>query len=207
MPVASPNEGAPRARPDAPVGTSGDHQDGAAAAPEPWRMGPELTAFFKQEMPGMVKFAWARLGTRQDGEDAACNAMFELARRWDKIDKPRAYVWQVLRNEIKKMSAAAGRTIAYPPDVMAELAGAAADGDFDDQQGTQWVNEHLASLPPTQHDVMHLRVVNGLNIEETARFLSKSKDTVRQHHAQARKTLKSRMPRRPGSGTAGKDGQ
>ncbi len=54
--------------------------------------------------------------------------------------------------------------------------------------GSEWVREVLDSLPPLQRDIVLLRVIGGLSVEETARIVGRRPGAVRtaQHRALAR---------------------
>lgn len=56
----------------------------------------------------------------------------------------------------------------------------AADDTVEQRLGTEWVESALQGLPPAQRDVVALRVIAGLTLEETAQTVGRSVGAVKQ---------------------------
>lgn len=84
-------------------------------------------------------------------------------------------------------------------EVEAEHAVHVAGGDVEaeaiESLGTGWVHDVLAGLSPVQRDVLLLRVVAGLGIEQVAAALGKSGGAVKQHQRRGLIALRERLNR------------
>ena len=71
---------------------------------------------------------------------------------------------------------------ADPPEQMSY------DDPFSEAIGSRWVYDVLDSLPPHQRDILLLRVIGGLSVDQTAAIVGKQPGAVRtaQHRALAR---------------------
>ncbi len=101
----------------------------------------------------------------------------------------RGWVFTIARRRMANHRRSAGRrrTTPVPPDTLAEVATTEDPSDFVmDRMSAQSAITQLASvLSPEQAEVVVLRVVGGLTVEEVARVVGKRPGTVRvlQHRA------------------------
>ena len=113
-----------------------------------------------------------RIGTFEGGERAFRAWVFSIARR---------------RLADHRRRGARRRTVAVSEEVFASIADGCDPAEIavEDLSSEEALARLTATLPPSQAEVVVLRVVGGLSVEETARVVAKRPGTVRvlQHRA------------------------
>jgi RNA polymerase sigma factor (sigma-70 family) len=82
------------------------------------------------------------------------------------------------------------KTLATEPEALAELS-AASDGEREalDHLGTGWALDQIATLPPDQAEVVLLRVIGDLSVEEVASIVGKRPGAIRSLQLRALRRL------------------
>ena len=160
----------------------------AAQAGEEWA----VARLYQSLQPALLRYLRAR--DPQDAEDIAAEVWLEVARALTKFeggeDGFRAYVFTIARRRMlnAKRGRARRRADAMP---MEELSGALPATDDPAEEaaaridGAAAVARIVALLPPEQADILLLRVVGRLGVDEVAAIVGKRPATVRviQHRA------------------------
>ncbi len=117
-------------------------------------------------------------------EDIAQEAFVRVARHWDDLVTPRAYVTKVARN----LAVDALRSRAYEASVdleMLETLAPEADEDYDSINLMQLIKSAVAGLPARQRSVL-LLTATGLQANEIGGHLGVAASTVHVHLHRAR---------------------
>lgn len=153
---------------------------------------------FAREMPAIYRYALARLGDAGDAEDAASQVFEEAWKSAPSLEDQglpaRAWLFGIARNVVNRR-----RTLLFrkPPALRLEL--------FDAPHEEWRLSPELAdlgaavrTLPAKHAEVVALRFIHGLSLEETAAVLKTSVDGVKGRQARAlsrlRELLDVRMP-------------
>ncbi len=136
-----------------------------------------------EDIDGEVWLAVAsRLGSFTGGEEELRAWVFAIARR---------------RLAEHRRTAARRRTHAVPPDEIDPApARSAEDEVVEDLSADEAVRFVTATLPPDQAEVVLLRVLGGLDVEEVAALMGKRPGTVRVLQHRALRKLAARLGRR-----------
>lgn len=151
--------------------------------PEPFEV------FFRRELRPLIGLAFALSGSRVAAEDIAQEALAAAARQWDEIGRlehPGGWVRRVVANRSvslirRRVSEAKGharlalrREVAVVPDLPSE-------------------SEHLWAmirrLPRRQAQVVTLRALDTMSLQDIADVLGLSKESVHTHLRRARASL------------------
>jgi len=150
----------------------------------------EFEEFFRASFLDLVRTAMYVGATLQEAEDAAATTLMEMLQRWDRCGPSFAYArMTVVRNFIKDKTRGTGRVARR----LIERGHVSYQEGAEDCQLTageddEWVTHVLSSLPPAQREVMEL-VVKGLNRDEIAETLGKTKEAIRRNLSDARARL------------------
>ena len=134
--------------------------------------------------PGVLGFLRAR--GAPDPEDVAGEAFVQVVRDLPRFEGDwtgfRAWVYSIARN---RMLDSRRRQVRRPDYPVAELAESAEPtGDVNDDALARLELEHvtaiLGQLSPDQRDVLLLRVIGDLSVEEVARVIGKRPGAVKQ---------------------------
>jgi RNA polymerase sigma factor (sigma-70 family) len=164
----------------------------AFPVPQVWPPSPPagFEDFFRASFREVVRAAMYAGATQQEAEDAAEQALEEMLRDWGIRERSLAYARKAaVHNFIKAKTRGSGR-------VARRLVGrghvpwreGAQDRQLTALEDEQWVAWVLSSLPPAQREVMAL-IAKGLDRDEIAGELGKSKQTIRRHLCDARARL------------------
>jgi RNA polymerase sigma-70 factor (ECF subfamily) len=157
---------------------------------ESWR------TFFAQEMPAIYKYALSRLGNAPDAEDLA-GQVFEEA--WEHADgledrglPARVWLFGIARNLV---STHRRRWFRQQPALALEA--------FDAPMAERGMDPELldlarsiADLAASHAEVISLRFIHGLSLQETAEVLGTSVDGVKGRQARALADLRERLGER-----------
>jgi RNA polymerase sigma-70 factor (ECF subfamily) len=151
-----------------------------------------LAALYEDLQPNVLAFLRARAGGRADADDVASEVWVSVAaglRRFQGDEKGfRGWVFTIAR---RRLIDARRRQMRHATDLAPGEAFAAIPADLDPEREVVARLEYqealavLATLPRDQEDVVLLRVVAGLSVEEVGYALGKRPGTVRvlQHRA------------------------
>jgi RNA polymerase sigma-70 factor, ECF subfamily len=157
---------------------------------------------WRELQPRLLRFLRARGADRAfvDAETVAGETWLQVARDLPKFTGDygafRGWVYAIARNRLIDAQRAEGRR----PSVALQDAMVATLAALDDVESQAQANEELSevlirlkSLPDGQRDVLLLRVVAGLSVEETAKALGRRPGTVRVLAHRGLKTLQAQM--------------
>jgi len=142
--------------------------------------------FVEDRSTALLRTAFLLTGDRGHAEDLLQTTLLRTLRRWVKARAaPEAYARRVLVNlskDRRRTRARRPQETSMPPDV-AVLS--PVDGGYDQVADRRVVLDALAELPPRQRQVVVLRFVEDLSVEQTADLLGCSSGTVKSHTARA----------------------
>ena len=155
--------------------------------PAAWQM------FFEREMPGIFRYARGRLGDSARAEDATAE-VFESAWRsaeafQDRGLPARAWLYGIARNVVANHRRWLFR---QPPQLTLEAFDAARDEPGLSPDRIDLVRA-IAELEPAHAEVITLRFIHDLSLEETAATLGITTDAVKGRQARALQALRSSM--------------
>lgn len=158
--------------------------------PDTWR------ALFEREMPALYRYAFSRLGNASEAEDATSQVFAEA---WEHADAfqdqglpARAWLFGIARNVINTHRR---RFFGRPPAVAIEaFDGASHDPGLD----TDLLDlaRSLTLIEAAHAEVISLRFIHGLSLQETAVALGTSVDGVKGRQARALARLKDQLAER-----------
>jgi RNA polymerase sigma factor (sigma-70 family) len=187
------------------AGTRASASPGADFRP----LAPEgFEEFFRASFPELVKTAMTAGAEREEAEDAAAKTLAEMLPAWPVPGYPLAYARRAVVNNFIKDKTRGNRRVArrlinrghVPHQEGAE------DARLTARENDQWVADVLSVLPPEQRKVMEC-IARGLDREEIAEALGKSRAAVRRSLCDARARLAELLnpdgePRQPSPATA-----
>ncbi len=162
----------------------------------------EFAEFYKKNKNRLYRIAYSKLHNRESSEDAVQETFLRLATSYEKFfglnDNERVtFANVVARNVAVDMYKKANEI-----DIM-ELSGNIAvdnsENPSEDELLYKFTKEKLIEfvrgLPPLQRDVLYLKAVHGMTIQEISMKLSVSENVVRQRLFCARKVIKEALQR------------
>lgn len=158
--------------------------------PDAWR------DLFDREMPAIYRYALSRLGDAARAEDAA-SEVFEQAFRnaesfHDRGLPPRAWLFGIARHVVGSHRRAWFRR---PPQLAIEVF----DGGGEDHglsPDRLDLARAIAELEPAHCEVISLRFIHGLSLQEAAEVIGASTDAVKGRQARALAALRERLSER-----------
>lgn len=150
-------------------------------------------ALFDREMPSIYRYAFSRLGDGGAAEDVTSEVFeraWEHAHTLDDQGLPaRAWLFGIARHVVNSHRRSAFRR---PPQVTLEaFDGGAADRALNPERLD--LARAIAALDAAYSEVISLRFVHGLSLQETAAALSLSLDAVKGRQARALVELRRRL--------------
>ena len=156
----------------------------------PWA----LEALYKDLQPRLLRYLMPQAPAV--AEDLASETWLGVAVVMPRFegdeDAFRAFLFSVARRRLldHRRKEARRRTGAASPEVL-ERSGLVADAEQEamDGLGTGWAMERIASLPPDQSEVVLLRVIGDLSVDEVASIVGKRPGAVRSLQLRALRRL------------------
>lgn len=150
-------------------------------------------ALFDREMPAIYRYAFSRLGDGAAAEDATSEVFeraWEHAHTLDDQGLPaRAWLFGIARHVVNSHRRSVFRR---PAQVALEaFDGGAADGALSPERLD--LARAIAALDAGYSEVISLRFIHGLSLQETAAALSLSLDAVKGRQARALVELRKRL--------------
>ncbi len=188
------------------------HQAEARASASPAAdsrpLAPEgFEEFFRASFRELVRTAMSAGAKPEEAEDAAAKALAEMLPAWPVPGHPLAYARRAVVNNFIKEKTRGNRRVAQRLIDRGHVPHreGAEDARLTAWEDDQWVASTLSVLPPEQRKVMEC-LARGLDREETAEVLGKSRETVRQGLRSARARLAELLnpdgePRQPSPAT------
>lgn len=158
--------------------------------PDAWRV------LFEREMPAIYRYAQSRLANASEAEDATSQVFAEAWEHAEAFEDqglpPRAWLFGIARNVINTHRR---RWFGRRPAVAIEaFDGAAADPGLD--ADLLDLARSMALIEPAHAEVISLRFIHGLSLQETAIALGTSVDGVKGRQARALARLKDHLGER-----------
>lgn len=163
----------------------------ASPPTDPRPLAPEgFEEFFRTSYRELVRTAMTAGASLEQAEDAASETLAEMLPKWPVRPYPLAWARRAVLSNFIKDKTRGNRRVAerliqrghVPRQEDME------DGRLTEWEDSQWVAGVLSFLPPAQREVMEC-IARGLDREEIAGKLGKSRDTVRQNFCYARARL------------------
>lgn len=157
-----------------------------------------LAALFDRFYDGVYRFAYVRLGSVADAEEAAAETFTQMVRsirkfRWQGSSFA-AWLFRIARNVVADEQR---RRVRRSEDLRAEVdddaLSPAADEPVVARAEADEMRVMLASLPAEQRQVLELRFAAGLATEEIAQVMDKSPGAVRIQQMRALDALRRGM--------------
>lgn len=147
----------------------------------------ELERIIGLKQDWLFRFAYLRVGKREDAEDIVQDVLLRLYRSKEgltHIDDVERYLIRALRN------ACIDYIRRRPPVVMTALEGAAQileDGDADKEIHEEYerINKLLQMIPPEQAEIVRLHCNDGLTFRQIAEVLDLSEATAKSRYRYA----------------------
>ena len=150
------------------------------------RMFASFDEFVEERSTALLRTAFLLTGDRGHAEDLLQTTLLRTLRRWSRArTAPEAYARRVLVNLSKDRLRARDRRVretAMPPDATALPT---VDAGYDQVADRRVVLDALAELPLRQRQVVVLRFVEDLSVDQTADLLSCSSGTVKSQTSRA----------------------
>ena len=153
------------------------------------RVDEPFDVFYIREQRGLVALAYALTGSRGSAEDIAQEALLAAGRRWESVghfDNPLAWTRRVVAN---RSTSLIRRRITEARTLVKLAAGRPSDDNLDLPSESEHVWAAVRQLPRRQAQVITLRALHGLSLQEMGDVLGVSKETVQTHLTRARAKL------------------
>lgn len=131
---------------------------------------PGFAEFYEAEVDHQVRRAFLMVGTNEHANDIVHDAMVEVYRRWDGIDRPAAYLNRAVLNGCRD----AGRRSATQRRLLGRLAPSSQPTD----ETPDVLDDALRTLPFIQRGAVVLRFYGGMSTNEIADALGCAPGTV-----------------------------
>jgi RNA polymerase sigma-70 factor (sigma-E family) len=143
-----------------------------------------LEVLFRRHYAGLLRMAYALLGTREGAEDAVQDAFVSLFRHWGRLRDPGAaesYVRAAVLNRCRSRIRARILERTRTNDPVVPLHAVGSDEIVGSQEDAAVVGEALRQLPRRQREVVACRYLLELTVAETAETLGISDGAVKRH--------------------------
>lgn len=158
-------------------------------------------ALFATEMPAIFRYVHARLGNAPDAEELTSQVFEEAWKHADAIEDrgvpPRAWLYGIARHVVASHRR---RWLRRPPHLELGALDGASGGTTASAEMID-LAAGIAALPARQAEVVTLRFIHGLSLEETAEVVGASIDAVKGRQARALADLRDRLATRVDAGT------
>jgi RNA polymerase sigma-70 factor (sigma-E family) len=144
------------------------HQPARSSTPAPAARSFEDT--YRDESLGMVRLAFLMLGSRQQAEEVVQDAFAKLLERWDKVEKPAAYLRSCVVN---------GCRTAHRRHILERRVAARERAPVHRGLEADHLQDALAMLPSKRRVAIILRYYDDLSEAEIADVLGVRPGTVK----------------------------
>jgi RNA polymerase sigma factor (sigma-70 family) len=146
--------------------------------------------FFRASFRELVRAAMYAGATLDEAEDAAAKALTEMLRRWGIFEPSLAYARKAAVHNFIKDKTRGTRRVARRLIEQGHIPRreGAEDRQLTAREDEEWVAHVLSSLPTAQREVMEL-IAQGLDRDEIAETLGKTKEAIRRNICDARARL------------------
>jgi len=146
-----------------------------------------VEVLFRRSYPGLLRVAFAMLGSRESAEDAVQDAFVSLVRQWSRLRDPKAaeaYLRSAVINRCRSgiRTRIRDRRLADQTDQPGQpLQAVGSDQLVVQRDESALVASALRSLPRRQREVVACRYLLELSVAETAETLGISAGSVKRH--------------------------
>ena len=161
------------------VSSIGEASDVADASAEP--ADASFVAFAKRQFGGLTALAYGLCGDRVRSPEIAQEALLAAFQRWDEVsqlESPEGWVRRVVANQA---TSAIRRRIVEARALMRLRSRRDLAPMNEPGVDAEWVWAHVRDLPRRQRQVVALRFIEDLTLDEIAATLSVSKSSVSTH--------------------------
>lgn len=155
--------------------------------PGSWR------ALFARETASIYRYVFARLGDPEDAEDVTSEVFEEAWRHIESLEDrqlpPRAWLFGLARNIVARRR----RKLFRQPPVLAIEAFDGSGGDPGADAEILDLVRAVAELSQSHGEVITLRFIHGLSLQETAVALRTTVDSIKGRQARALGELRKRL--------------
>lgn len=151
---------------------------------------------YRSQLLPLVRFLYKRGASWPDACDAAQESFVEALRRWDRIDKPAAWVRITAWRWYVKQQKRDARDVLEAERAWWGSNTCIAEADFELSERAKWVYEAIRELPPRQREVIACHY-DGFETGEIAEILGISHGAVRSNLSYARANLKKILQNAP----------
>jgi len=149
---------------------------------------PRFEAFFRESFREVVRAAMIAGATLEEAQDAAARTLAGMLPAWGAYEHPLAYARRAAVHNFKDKTRGSRRLIQRLVERGDFPAEGAEDRGLTDFEDRDWVADVLSILPPAQREVMEC-IAAGMDRDEIAATLGKTKEAVRQNLCSARARL------------------
>jgi len=159
-------------------------QDGGAAS---------AAELYERHGLALHRYALMLLASRQDAEDAVQQVFASLLKQKAlRLESPEAYLRTAVRSECLGMLRQRTNRADGQDALLEPLSGAV---DRPDERLA--IEAAMRALPPEQREVVHLKVFEGMTLQEIATLTSESINTVASRYRYAMEKLRTALGGRP----------
>ncbi|MFE2914215.1 RNA polymerase sigma factor [Kitasatospora indigofera] len=173
--------------------------------PPSWQI--SYWAFHQQFRTRYLNWAYLRLGSDADAEEAVDATFDNLTDKWGQMlemENLNGYAWKILRHRVFDQARARGRRESPMDAASFDAAMTRQSQDpFADLAEAMVAFHEIRSLPERQRDVMELCACLEYTTEEAAELMGVERATVRSLKRQARQRLIARVRGENAEGTNG----
>jgi RNA polymerase sigma-70 factor (ECF subfamily) len=145
----------------------------------------EFRALYAAEYAAVASYCWSLTRDAELAHDLAQEAFTRLFARWIGVRDPRAYVFRVATNLVRR----AWRSRARQSDVIGELANVLPTQAPAPDIETSGIRTAVQTLPSRLRDVVLLHYFADLSVVEVATALNRPSGTVKRQLSEARSLL------------------
>ena len=172
---------------ESPASSASEAQRLQQRDPDAWRL------LFEREMPAIYRYAQSRVANPTEAEDITSQVFTEA---WEHAEAfkdqglpPRAWLFGIARNVVNSHRR---RLFSRPPVVAVEaFDGAHADPNLD--AALIDLARALTLIEPAHAEVISLRFIHGLSLQDTAIALGATVDAIKGRQARALARLKEHL--------------
>lgn len=160
----------------------------------------EFKSAFLPLGPLLYRLAFRMLGTEEDARDAVQELYVKLCREGDRAlrsSNPQGYCVRMMQNVCADFLRRGGRNVLRRAADVAEVRGGpaveAADAPVEGREEAAMVRKALATLPPKLREVVVLRDLEQMEMDEIEALTGMSQGNIRVTLSRGRKMLKEKI--------------
>jgi RNA polymerase sigma-70 factor (ECF subfamily) len=145
----------------------------------------EFRALYAAEYPAVASYCWSLTRDADLAHDLAQEAFTRLFARWIGVRDPRAYVFRIATNLVRRSWRNRARQADLVGELAAELPTQAGPPDVE----STGIRSAVQTLPSRLRDVVLLHYFADLSVLEVAAALNRPSGTVKRQLSEARSLL------------------